>query len=160
MSVSYPKGMMPPKPGLSPKGPTGGPIIKSAIAAPGKQPVKGIGQTSNPYTRATHHHGMIGKALEAKNHALAMHHTGHMLQALKQAGSSSATGVTAPPTDTEEIGENYSASGTDDGPTSAELPPQTKQPSTAQSPPAGKKPANIKAFFGAMKAKAGGYPNG
>lgn len=59
-------------------------------------------KTKGHHAKAKHHHAKAGDALKAGDTALAMHHTGHMMAALRQA--STAAGSMDQATD-EETGE-------------------------------------------------------
>lgn len=97
MSVSYPKGMMPPVP------------------APMSQPVKAKAAPSGGFAKALTHHGHVGAALKAGNASKAMHHIGHMMLAVRNASSAAApTGAMAPPSPAEELPETGTADGTDE----------------------------------------------
>lgn len=124
MSVSYPKGMMPPVP------------------APMSQPVKAKAAPSGGFAKALTHHGHVGAALKAGNASKAMHHIGHMMLAVRNASSAAApTGAMAPPSPAEELPETGTAEGTDDA----------NEPETSLPP---KRPVAFKrGAFAAMKGR-------
>ena len=63
---------------------TAAPAPKPSGAFAGKPAPKEGGPSSRQQS-PMFHHGMIGKALKAGNHAMAMHHIGHLLRTVKAA---------------------------------------------------------------------------
>lgn len=130
MPVSYPKGALPTSaPGMSP-----------AVKAPSKSPVRtDDAQSTKGKGAYMKHHAAVGAALKAGNHKLAMHHTGHMMLAIRSA-MNAATGP-IPTSPAAGITDSGPDEGTDDGTPSQALP--------------AKKPFS-RGMFGAMKARLAG----
>ena len=59
-------------------------------------------KTKGHHAKAKHHHAKVGDALKSGDTALAMHHTGHMMAALRHASMAAGTMDQAPD---EEAGE-------------------------------------------------------
>ncbi len=78
------------------------PVARPGGAFAGK-PAPKEGGPSSLKQSPMFHHGMIGKALKAGNHAMAMHHIGHLLRTVK-AASMAKTPLNAPPSDNEQAG--------------------------------------------------------
>lgn len=130
MPVSYPKGAQP----------TSAPGMSSAVGAPQTFPVRtNNAQSTKGRGAYMKHHAAVGTALKAGNYKQAMHHTGHMMLAIRSA-MHAATGPipTSPAASLTDAGPG---DGTDDGTPDQALP--------------AKKPFS-RGMFGAMKSRLAG----